>query len=140
MIDPANPGTPSNPIPATDPLNIIPDVATTDGAALTPIVVSNFVVDPDGEAAHRSRSIRLRRRRGWSIDPATGAITGTPPADASQLTNTGNPGEYLLTITATDPDGAVATTTVTLTIVNLPPVAVDDAAALAKTLSLSPAT
>ncbi len=26
VIDPANPGTPSNPISATDPLNIIPDV------------------------------------------------------------------------------------------------------------------
>ena len=28
VIDPANPGTPDNPMPATDPLNIIPDVTT----------------------------------------------------------------------------------------------------------------
>ncbi len=46
-----------------------------------------------------------------------------------RASNTGNPGEYLITITATDPDGALVTTTVTLTIVNLPPVAVDDVGA-----------
>ncbi len=127
IIDPANPGTPDNPIPAADPLNIIPDVATTDGTALTPIVVSNFVVDPDGEPL--VYTLDPATTPAWlSIDPDTGAITGTPPADASQLTNTGTPGEYLLTITATDPDGASVTTTVTLSILNLPPVAVDDAA------------
>ncbi|MBK9080448.1 MAG: cadherin-like domain-containing protein [Hyphomicrobium sp.] len=127
VIDPANPGTPENPIPATDPLNIIPDVTTSDGTALTPIVVSNFVVDPDGEPL--VYTLDPATTPAWlSIDPDTGAITGTPPADASQLTNTGTPGEYLLTITATDPDGTSVITTVTLSILNLPPVAVDDAA------------
>ena len=38
VIDPANPGTPDRTrSPATDPLNIIPDVSTTDGQPLTPI-------------------------------------------------------------------------------------------------------
>ncbi len=50
VIDPSNPGTPDNPVPAADPLNIIPDVATTDGATPAAVdVVCNFVVDPDGE-------------------------------------------------------------------------------------------
>ncbi len=128
IVDPANPGSPSNPIPATDPLNIIPDVATTDGAALSPIQVADFVVDPDGEPL--TFAIDPTTPSWISIDPLTGEITGTPPADASQGTNTGNPGEYLITITATDPDGAVVTTTVTLTIVNLAPVAQDDTASV----------
>ena len=34
VIDPANPGTPDNPMPATDPLNIIPDVTRNDGQPL----------------------------------------------------------------------------------------------------------
>ena len=125
VIDPANPGTPSNPIPANDPLNMIPDVSRTDGQPLTPINVAQYIVDPDGEPL--SFSLDPATTPSWvSIDPVTGVITGTPPADASQATNTGNPGEYLITITATDPDGALVATTVTLAIINLPPVAFDD--------------
>ncbi len=81
MIDPANPGTPENPIPTTDPLNIIPDVATTDGATPAPIEVGSFVVDPDGEPLIFTAT---GLPPGMVIDPATGIITGTPPADASQ--------------------------------------------------------
>ena len=128
VIDPANPGTPSNPISASDPLNIIPDVATTDGAPLAPIDVGSFIVDPDGEPLTFTLDPAVPA---WVvIDPTTGIITGTPPADASQHSNTGNPGEYLITITATDPDGALVTTTVTLSIVNLAPVAQDDDASI----------
>ena len=95
-----------------------------DGQPLDPIVVSTFVVDPDGEPL--TFALDPASTPSWMvIDPVTGILTGTPPADASQTSNTGNPGEYLITITATDPDGTVATTTVTLSIVNLPPVAVD---------------
>ena len=127
VIDPANPGTASNPIPATDPLNIVPDFSTNDGSALTPINVGNYVVDPDGEQL--TFALDPATTPTWlAINPATGQITGTPPANASQLSNTGNPGEYLITITAKDPDGATVTTTVTLTITNLLPVAVDDTA------------
>jgi VCBS repeat-containing protein len=128
VVDPANPGTPDNPVPATDPLDIIPDVATTDGAPLAPIDVGSYVVDPDGEPLVFTLSPTTPP---WVvIDPATGVITGTPPADASQHSNTGNPSEYLIIVTATDPDGALVTTTVTLSIVNLDPVAVDDAASI----------
>ncbi|MEQ1710865.1 MAG: Ig-like domain-containing protein, partial [Hyphomicrobium sp.] len=50
VIDPANPGTAANPIAATDPLGIIPDVATTDGATPAAVNVGAYIVDPDGEA------------------------------------------------------------------------------------------
>lgn len=127
VIDPANPGTPGNPAPAADPLNVIPDVTATDGSTLAPIMAGDFLVDPDGEPL--TFALDPATTPAWLvIDPASGTITGTPPADASQLSNTGNPGEYLIAITATDPDGAAVTTTVTLTIVNLPPVAAGDAA------------
>ncbi|MEZ5924679.1 MAG: Ig-like domain-containing protein [Hyphomicrobiaceae bacterium] len=130
VIDPSSPGTPSNPTPATDPLNIIADVTRSDGQPLDPIDVAQYVVDPDGEAL--SFAVDPATPSWISIDPVSGIITGTPPSNASQGTNTGNPGEYLVTITATDPDGSVATTTVTLTIVNLDPVAVDDASSVSE--------
>ncbi len=130
VIDPSNPGTPSNPIPATDPANIIPDVSRNDGQPLVPIQVATFVVDPDAEPLTFAVDPSTP---GWIvIDPVTGELTGTPPANASQTSNTGNPGAYLITITATDPEGAVVTTTVTLTLVNLDPVALDDAGSLAE--------
>ncbi len=130
VIDPANPGTPANPIPAADPLNIIPDVSATDGQALTPILVGDVVVDPEGKPLLFTLDPGLPS---WlHIDPASGEITGVAPAGASQGTNTGTPGEYLITITATDSHGTPVTTTVTLTIANLPPVAVDDTPAVSE--------
>ena len=74
VIDPANPGTPENPIPATDPLNIIPDVSTTDGASLVTIDVTGYIVDPDGEPL---TFVATGLPVGLSIHPETGIITGT---------------------------------------------------------------
>src|SRR5690606_29761022 len=115
---PANPGTPTNPTPATDPANIIPDVSTFDGATPAPVNVGAYIVDPDGEPLTFTAT---GLPPGMAIDPLTGIITGTLPANASQM------GPYTVTITATDPDGASVDTTVTYTVVNLPPVAADDA-------------
>ncbi len=117
VIDPSDPGTPTNPNPAPDPLNIIPDVATTDGATPAPVNVGSYIVDPDGEPLTFTAT---GLPPGMVIDPATGIISGTLPPDASQT------GPYTVTITATDPDGATVQTTVTYTVSNLPPVAVDD--------------
>ena len=63
---------------------------------------------------------------GLSIDPVSGVITGTPPADASQG-GPNNDGVYPITITAQDPDGEIVTTTLDFTITNLAPIAQDDA-------------
>ena len=124
VIDPENSGTPANPIQAPDPLNIIPDVSATDGAPLPPINVGNYIVDPEGKPL--TFAVDPASPAWVRIDPITGQMTGTPPAGASQLTNNGTPGQYLVTITATDSQGAPVVTTVMLMIGNLPPVAVND--------------
>jgi large repetitive protein len=131
IVNPLNPGASANPVSATDPLNIIPDVTTTDGAPLTPIRVADFVRDPDGQPL--TYALDLDTAPTWIvIDPATGQITGTPPANASQLTNTGTPGVYQLTISAADPNGAQVITTVTLSVGNIIPVAVFDTDAVSE--------
>ena len=89
-----------------------------DSSTLTDLDVSPYFSDVDGEdLTFSSPDIPT-----WmTIDPVTGVITGTPPADASQ----GGPnsdGVYVVTIVATDPDGEQVTTEVTYTIENPPPV------------------
>jgi VCBS repeat-containing protein len=122
MVDPANPGDPLNPIPAADPMNIIPDVTTVDSATPPSINVADFVRDPEGDPLVFAATCLPP---GITIDPATGVMSGTLPADASQGGPNGD-GVYIVTITATDPGGLVTTTTVTYTVGNPPPVAVDD--------------
>ena len=91
-----------------------------DGMEQLPLDASTIFDDVDGEPLTFT-SVDLPP---WmTIDPVTGIITGTPPADASQ----GGPnsdGVYLVTVTATDPDGESVSATVTYTFTNLVPVAV----------------
>jgi VCBS repeat-containing protein len=117
-VDPNNPGDPDNPIVPADPLNIIPDVTTTDGATPPVLDVKPYFVDPDGEPLVITAT---GLPPGLTLNP-DGTITGKIDKDASQG------GLYTVTLTATDPDGATTITTVTYTITNLPPVAVDDVA------------
>ncbi len=107
--------------PDADPLNVIPDVATTDGATPAPVNVGSYIVDPDGEPLTFTAT---GLPPGMAIDPTTGIISGTLPADASLA------GPYTVTVTATDPDGASVETTVTYAVTNLAPVANDDAASV----------
>ena len=125
VIDPANPGTPLNPLQATDPANIIPDVATTDGGTPIDPNVAQYFVDPEGDMLSFSADL-LPPGLTMALD---GTITGTIEPDASQGGNVpGSPGVYLVTITADDGQGGVTTTTLTYTIDNPPPVAIDDTA------------
>ena len=57
---------------------------------LTPIQVGAFVVDPDGEPL--TFALDPATTPAWLvIDPVTGVITGTPPADASQAPTPATP-------------------------------------------------
>ena len=109
IVDPNDPNNPNPTIPAQ---------TGDDSVALTDLDVSPFFDDVDGETL----SFTSPDIPSWmSINPATGVITGTPPADASQGGPNGD-GIYVITIVATDPDGQQVTTQVTYTISNPIPV------------------
>jgi VCBS repeat-containing protein len=132
VVDPNDPATdptdpsydPVNPAVIPDPDNLIPDVAYDDGETIAPIPAGDYFGDAESDAISFAAS---DLPPGLSIDPATGEISGALDRAASQGGNTPNPGEYLVTITATDPQGNTASTTVTITASNLPPIAEDDA-------------
>ncbi len=124
VVNPKDPGTPENPKPTVDPLNIIPDVRTSDSKSPAPIDASDYFRDPEGKPLTFAAT---GLPPGLKIDPVTGLITGTLKGNASQ----GGPnkdGIYTVTITAKDAGGLATNTTVTYTVTNPPPVAVMDIA------------
>ena len=123
VIDPNDPfPNPNDPPVPTDPDNVIPDQSAEDASPLTPLDISPFFVDVDGEPLTFGFDPLDPDVPSWiSIDPVTGVITGTPPSDAS-IGGPNGDGVYPLTVTATDPDGETVTTTVDFTITNPPPV------------------
>jgi len=126
VIDPNDPGDPKDPNDPADPDNVIPDQTGNDGEPLTPLDISPFFTDVDDEPLTFGFDPADPDVPSWlQIDPVTGEITGTPPADASQGGPNGD-GIYPITVTATDPDGETATTTVDFTVSNLPVIAEDD--------------
>ena len=122
LNDTPTPVDPSDPNGPVDPQDFIPAQIGNDSETLTPFDITPFFEDVDGEINFYS----AQNLPSWlSIDPFTGIITGTPPADASQ----GGPnsdGTYLITITATDPDGESFSTAVDYVIANPAPDAMDD--------------
>ncbi len=121
VVDPNNPGTPENPVEATDPDKIIPDVSTVDSATPPLVNVAEFIVDPEGDPLTFTAT---GLPPGLSISPE-GLIIGTLTADASQGGANAD-GVYLVTVTVTDGNGGETTTTITYTVTNPPPAAVDD--------------
>ena len=122
VVDPDLPINPTDPQPAPDPFDIIPDVTTTDGATPPAIDVEQYFVDPDGE---KLTFAVTGLPPGLAFNPATGLIEGTLLPGASQ----GGPANtwvYLVTVAATDPNGVTSLSTLVYTVGNLPPVAVDD--------------
>ncbi|MFM9976192.1 MAG: Ig-like domain-containing protein, partial [Beijerinckiaceae bacterium] len=128
IIDPMNPGTLLNPTPAPDPLNIIPDVRTSDSLTPPALNVSDYVRDPEGRALTYAAP---DLPPGLTINPMTGLISGVLSSTASQGGPAGN-GIYPVTITITDPEGLSTTTTITYTVTNPPPVAVNDTGRLSE--------
>ena len=87
-----------NPNDPNDPT--IPTQTGEDSQGLVPLDVTAFFDDIDGEGLTFSSP----DLPSWMIvDPVTGVITGTPPADASQGGPNGN-GVYTVTIIGTDID------------------------------------
>ena len=88
----------------------------TDGEAIDPIVLSELIVDPEGDPLSFQVS---GLPAGLSLDPATGVIFGTVDPSASQGGPNGD-GVYTVTVVATDPDGAQTTQTFTMNVANAP--------------------
>ncbi|WP_371396900.1 Ig-like domain-containing protein [Fretibacter rubidus] len=117
---PVVPGDPNGPV---DPSAYIPAQTVTDADPITPLDTSVYFTDIDGEPL----SFTSPDMPSWmTLDPVTGIITGTPPADASQGGPNGD-GVYPVTVTVTDPDGESFSTVVSFSAENPAPTAVDDA-------------
>ncbi len=102
----------------------IPPRDTIDGATISVPVATSFA-DVDGDTLSFSAA---GLPAGLTIDPATGVISGTIAANASQT----NGGVYTATITASDGKGGTVTQTVVFNVTNPPPVAGDDSVATAE--------
>ena len=109
--------------PPADPLNYIPAQAGLDSAAATPLDLTPYFTDGDTSDIITLSIAPTDLPAGLSFDPATGIISGTPDADASQG---GVDGVYTIPVTATDSNGSSFTTNVTYTITNPAPVAEND--------------
>ncbi|QDT11198.1 Ig-like domain-containing protein [Planctomycetes bacterium K23_9] len=104
-----------------DPFTIgtIPPQSDTDSVTITPVDVSGYFGDTDTTDVFAFDDGGTLPP-GLSIDTATGIISGTPTADASDS------GPYTVTITADDGNGGSITQTFNWDVVNPGPVATDD--------------
>ena len=102
----------------------IPSQASDDADSITPVDVASVFSDVDDA---RLTYTATGLPTGLTLDPTTGAITGTIDNSASQ----GGPnsdGAYTVEVTATDDDGASVTSTFDWTITNPGPTAQNNAA------------
>ncbi|GEO99624.1 hypothetical protein MHA02_20120 [Methylobacterium haplocladii] len=97
------------------------DRAFADGQTVA-LPLGSLFADPDGRALRFGAD---GLPPGLSIDPATGAVTGTVDRAASGATGLA---DYRVTITATDPQGTTTERSFTLRVTNPPPQAADDRA------------
>jgi len=109
---------PVNDAPTND--TPLPAQTNVDGAVVSVATAANFS-DLDGDTLTFSA---VGLPTGLSIDPATGLITGTINAAASQT----NGGLYSVTVTVSDGNGGTASSTFNWTVTNPPPVAANDTA------------
>ena len=116
--DPTDPRT-----PPSDPQNYIPVQTHVDGETMEPFALATWFGDPDAGDVLTYSVDETRLPAGLTFDLATGTIGGTFASDASQG---GRGGVYVVPVTATDPWGASFTTNLTITVANPAPVAADD--------------
>ena len=115
-----------------DPFTIgnIPAQSDTDSVAITPVDVSVYFGDNDTTDAF-AFDAGGTLPPGLSIDSATGIISGTPTADAS------DGGPYSVTIAADDGNGGTITQSFNWEVINPGPVATDDAFTTAQDTTIS---
>ncbi|AZV31174.1 VCBS domain-containing protein [Cobetia sp. ICG0124] len=101
------------------------DQSANDGDTITPFTIAGAFTDVD-EGAELTYSVD-NLPDGLVIDPITGEISGTLSADAS-TGGDNNDGIYTVTLTGTDENGLVVTTTFTFEIGNPAPQALDQSA------------
>jgi len=111
----ASPNTPA------DRTDFIPPQTGVDGEVGTPLDLSTFFSDPDTSDVVSFTVDPADLPPGLTFDGTT--ISGTPDANASQG---GLGGVYSIDVTVTDSNGDTFVTTVTYTITNPAPNAVDD--------------
>ncbi len=112
---------PASGLPAVDADAVVAAQSSDDGEAIAPLDVGVLFADPDTTDVLAFTATGLPA--GLAIDPVTGVISGTVDPAASV------DGPYTVTVTATDPHGATATTSFDWAVGNPPPVAIDDAIA-----------
>jgi large repetitive protein len=110
-----------NDMPTATPL---PPRANVDSAMINIPVAANFA-DLDGDTLSFSAA---ELPGGLIIDPATGVISGTIAPGASQVSG----GVYNVTVTASDGNGGMVSTSFVWTITNPAPIAVNDSAVTAE--------
>ncbi|MDO6786392.1 VCBS domain-containing protein, partial [Cobetia marina] len=98
-----------------------------DGDTITPFFVADAFTDVDNDAVLSFSADNLPD--GIAIDPTSGEISGTLSPDAS-IGGDNDDGIYTVTLTATDENGAIVTTTFTWAVANVAPEAYDNVADL----------
>ncbi|WP_176494055.1 VCBS domain-containing protein, partial [Cobetia sp. 5-25-4-2] len=98
-----------------------------DGDTITPFFVTDAFTDVDNDAVLSFSADNLPD--GIAIDPTSGEISGTLSPDAS-IGGDNADGIYTVTLTATDENGAIVTTTFTWAVANVAPEAYDNVADL----------
>ena len=123
--DPVVPVIPGDPNPPVDPSHYIPVQSGVDSAPIADLDLTPYFTDADTDSVITLSLDPAELPPGLSFDPATGIISGTPDANASQG---GASGVYVIAVTASDGNGSTFTTNVTYTLTNPAPSAQDNAA------------
>ncbi|MGE3645080.1 MAG: tandem-95 repeat protein, partial [Beijerinckiaceae bacterium] len=108
-------------LPVNDPPVVtspIPDLTADDGTSPSYNVAGHFGDIDDDTLSYSATGLPP----GLTLDPLTGVISGTLPADASQG------GPYTVMLTADDGNGGTVSTSFVWNVLNPSPVAVDDTA------------
>ncbi|MBT3144904.1 VCBS domain-containing protein [Neptunomonas phycophila] len=110
------------------PVATTPAAQTDSDGASVSYDISTYFLDPDTSDTLSYSADVLPA--GLSLNTATGVISGDIASNASQGGNTATPGQYQITLTATDNNSATEQAVFTWTVSNVDPTANDDTASV----------